>query len=33
MFLDMRNADLFTGTPAPRTGRDEFGWHLELPIG
>jgi poly-gamma-glutamate capsule biosynthesis protein CapA/YwtB (metallophosphatase superfamily) len=32
-FLDMRNADLFTGTPAPRAARDEFGWHLELPIG
>jgi poly-gamma-glutamate capsule biosynthesis protein CapA/YwtB (metallophosphatase superfamily) len=31
-FLDMRQPDIFAGSPLLQGARDEFGWHVELPI-
>jgi hypothetical protein len=31
-FLDMRNPEIFAGSPLLLGARDEFGWYVELPI-
>lgn len=31
-FLDMRNPEIFAGSPLLRGARDEFGWYVELPV-